>query len=358
MERGVLNLVNYGDVSKYRHIIISLTNTGEANLARQVVSENCQVIELNKQPGNDLRLPILIARTIRQNKIDILHARGWPTLVESVLGGIAQKGLVSIFGFHGKTVEDLQQGVAWKRLIAERVFIRCYQQVVTLNETMQKDFSEECQLPVDKIRVIPNGVDVKKFTPLGEQKTLRKRLGIPVDGVVVGSVGRLDPVKNHEVVFRAIQMLRSRGVDIRFLLVGDGRRHEFLQQEIYRLGIEDNVLLYGRSDSVAELINCMDLYIQSSWYEGFSNTILEAMACGVPVLISRVGGNPDIIPDFLQKYLFDPGNERELVEIILRIINTPEEKESAGKIGRAHVIQKYSIEKMVDQYQQLYQSFR
>jgi sugar transferase (PEP-CTERM/EpsH1 system associated) len=350
MERGLLNIINYGDWDRFHHVIMCLTEAGA--FAKRLSSPTHRVVQFNKQKGNDLKLSWRIAEKARQFQVSILHARGWPTLLETAvaarLAGVRQ----TIYGFHGKTLQELK-GTGMKRQIAERLVVRSYDRVVTLNARMRADFAKNCGLPEDRIDLIANGVDVTTFAPRGDRHALRVKFGIPTDRFVVGNVARLDAVKNHEVILRAIARSPSQQLRPYFILVGEGPHRVGLESEIGRLGLYKDVRLFGYSDYIRELLNCMDLYIQSSFYEGFSNTVLEAMACGLPVLATDVGGTADLFSQGVEGWLFSPNDDETLASLIVQLERDPSLR-NAGLRGRQRVVQNFSVQTMVRQYESLY----
>src|SRR5262245_4845356 len=264
MEQGLVNIINHGDVRRFRHVVLSLTEAGA--FASRLRSPACPVVELHKRDGNDLRLPGRIAAAAHQHGVNILHARGWPSLIETAVAARLAGIRATIYGFHGKTLQELQ-GASLKRCYAQKLAVRGYSRIMTLNRRMRAEFASECGLPEDRIKVIANGVDVDRFRPSADSRTLRARFGLPVDRFIVGSVGRLDPVKNHEVILRAMRRLREQGGQQFLLLVGEGCHRSVLEQEIKRLGLERDACLWGFSHDIPELLNCLDVYVQSSFYE-------------------------------------------------------------------------------------------
>jgi glycosyltransferase involved in cell wall biosynthesis len=352
MERSLLNLINYGNQDKFFHIIICLTDAD--HLADLITSKNCRIIKLQKKEGNDYTLPFAIAKIIHRHNIEILHARGWPTMVETILAAFSKKRVKTIYGFHGKTAMDLGSPLSKKRGLAQTCCAKFYDKMVTLNKAMQRELAEDCGMKNDQIAIIANGVDVAKFFPIKGKSSLREKYGLPKGSVIVGNVARLDSVKNHEVVLRTIKRLKEKNQEVFFLLVGEGERRKFLEDEVSRLQLQKNVRFFGRSNQICELINCMDIFIQSSWYEGFCNTMLEAMACGVPVLASKVGGNQDIMASEHDRFLFDPQDDSQLEDLINEFMCNPGLGSNVGDQVRHHVVEKYSIKWMVKKYEDLY----
>jgi sugar transferase (PEP-CTERM/EpsH1 system associated) len=351
MERGVLNLVNYGDRDRFHHVILCLTQAG--SFASQLTSPVCEVIELHKREGNDLRLPGRIAAAARRHQVDILHARGWPTLVETALAARLAGVRATIYGFHGKTMEDLQ-GIGLLRRWVQKSMIRSYQQVVTLNHGMQSDLAADCGFSEDRIQIIANGVDVDIFHPREDRCALRAAFGLPADRFIIGNVARLDPVKNHEVILRALRRLQEHQSKPIFLLIGEGPYRATLEREIEGLGVGADVRLFGYSERIPELLNCLDLYVQSSFYEGFSNTVIEAMACGIPVLATDVGGTTDLFAAGQQGFFFHPDDDKTLAALIIRMQQDSLLRRAMAQQARRHVIEHFTVRAMVRSYEAMY----
>ena len=142
-------------------------------------------MELHKSPGNEVRLPLRLLNVARQHGVNVFHARGWPTMVETAVAARLAGVRSAIYGFHGRGIGDLQ-GLTRRRRWAQRIVIRWYHRVITLNSQMQSELAEECGIPQDRISVVCNGVDVEKFRPLENRDILRAKLGLPTNRFIVG----------------------------------------------------------------------------------------------------------------------------------------------------------------------------
>lgn len=353
MERGLLNLVNYGHQDRFRHVIMCLTEAGE--FSRQIKSDTCRVIEFHKKPGNDLSLPSQIAQAVRDHGISLLHARGWPTLLETALAARLAGIDATVYGFHGKTVSELA-GIGVGRRLAQAVAIRLYKKVVTLNSLMKQDLASEAFLPAKRIDTIWNGVDTKLFVSVSDRRHLKSEYGLPVDRFVVGNIARLDPVKNHGAILRALAAFPPGSTRPFFLLVGDGENRQELERIIANLSLERDVCLWGYSNQTARLLSCMDVFVQSSFYEGFSNTILEAMSVGLPILATDVGGTRDILQEGEEGFFFKPDDSEGLSILLRRLIAEPGLRECLGVRARQRALRDFSIETMVAKYESLYET--
>ena len=350
-ERELLNIINYGDHSRFYHVILCFTEADA--FASQLDPSVCKLIEFHKGIGNDLRLPCRIAAAVRRHQLDILHARAWATLVEASLAASLTKVRGTVYAFHGKTLEELQ-GTSLKRRCVEKFLLCRFHQVVTLSRRMRSDMVTRYGLSEDRIQVIPNGVDIEIFRPYKERKALRERFGLPTNRFIIGNVARLDPIKNHEVILRALRRLKERTYKPLFLLVGEGAHRPVLEREIERLGLSTDVRLVGYSDRVPELMNCMDLYIQSSFYEGSSHTVVEAMACGLPVLATDVGGMADLLSEGHEGRFFGPQDDDKLARLIAEFLQNDAPRHIMGERARHRAVEHFSVRTMVHNYEALY----
>lgn len=351
MERGLLNIINYGRHDRFRHVILCLTEAGE--FARQLRSHSCRVIEFHKKPGNDFRLVSRIAQAVRECSVSILHARGWPTLLETAFAARLAGIDATIYGFHGKTVSELA-GPGTMRKISQAAALRTYDRIVTLNQRMREDLATESYLPEARIDIISNGVDPDVFCPCPDKTVLRIRHRLPLDRLILGNIARLDPVKNHEVIFRALLAFPP-GVERPFvLLVGEGENRPTLERAIRAMGLDDDVRLYGYSNDTAELLNCMDIYVQSSFYEGFSNTVLEAMSVGLPILATDVGGTKDLFEEGREGLFFRPEDNQGLSALIRKLLGSKSMQRALGEQARQRVLDRFSVKTMVAMYESMY----
>jgi sugar transferase (PEP-CTERM/EpsH1 system associated) len=350
MEHGVLKIVNHANAG-FEHVIICLTGV---DTTAPAIHPDCEVVELQKAAGNDWRIPGRIAAVARRARLDVLHARGWPTLLETAVAARLAGVEGTVYSFHGRTIQELQ-GIPRRRRWVQRVVVPRYRQIVTLNPRMRQDFASECQIPEARITIVPNGVDTNRFAPRPKEKAqLRERFGVPRDRLVVGTVARLDAVKNHELILRATRRCLDDGLPLFVLVAGEGSHRPAIEAAIEGLGLTDDVRLLGHSAHVPEILNCLDVYVQTSLYEGFSNTLLEAMASGVPVIATDVGGTADLFDANREGWLFPSGDATALADLIRRARGERLRVDMAAR-ARERVVTRYSLRAMVEQYEALYE---
>lgn len=214
--------------------------------------------------------------------------------------------------------------------------------------------SEGC--PRRKVFVIPNGVDVDKFRPVAAPPGLREQIGLPAGAPTAAIVAALRPEKNHELFLDAAARVLKRVPNARFLIIGDGARRPLLQQLADQLGIDESVHFLGTRSDVPELLGLADTLVLSSRMEANPVSILEGLACGKPVVAPRVGSIPETVHHGENGFLVDPNDPEQLADGIEKLLTDPALARQMGKIGRNSVVADWSLERMVNGYQDLIQS--
>ena len=346
LENGVVNVINGLDSLRIQNSVCCLKQAGE--FASRIKDRGVPVFEMGLQKGNDLLLPFRLAMLFRRSNVDIVHTRNAEAFFYGFLGAKIAGVSSIIHSEHGRTFDDRAI-----RFWAQRLFSKYTNIIFALSEQLRSDLVKFVGIPADKIGVQYNGVDVSRFSTMrGED--VRRELGIGAERVVVGSIGRLVSVKNYPLLLRAV---KSVNLDITTILfVGDGPELDKLKKLATNDGLIKRVIFLGHREDVADLLGAMDIFVLPSVSEGMSNTMLEAMAAGIPVIASRVGGNPEIVRDGIDGLLFENGNEGELRERLIRLIGSPALRMQLGVAGRKRVIDKFSMEAMISRYESLYTS--
>lgn len=207
--------------------------------------------------------------------------------------------------------------------------------------------------PAAKVRIIPNGVDIERFRPLSADAALRTTLGLPPLAPVAAIVAALRPEKNHELFLEAAARVRLELPEARFLVIGDGERRAELEALAARLQLRGAVQFLGTQSNIPELLSLVDVLVLSSHMEANPVSILEALACGKPVVATRVGSVPESVKDGVNGYLVDPGNAEQLADRMVALLADRELAAGFGAAGRELVAGHWSLERMVDGYQQL-----
>jgi L-malate glycosyltransferase len=345
-ENGVVNVVNRLDERLF-NTSVYVFKTGCALESR--LRKDVRLVHVPKREGNDPMAVVRLALLLRRDRPHIVHTHTWSTLVEGVLAAKIAGVPIIVHGEHGTLRKQ------WRaQIYTQRIFWGCADIVLAVSESLKQRLVKEVGFPAERIIPIQNGVDTDRFRPNGERAAQRKALGWPASGFIVGSVGRLVPVKNHVTLLRAAARVASQVPQLTLALVGDGPLDGELKTLADQLGIADRVSFLGYRDDVPNLLNAMDILVLPSLREGMPNAVLEAMACGLPVIASNVGGASEILRDGENGLLICPTDVEQLSHHLYQLALSPERCRAMGAAGRRYVERDFKMEYMVNKYTNLY----
>lgn len=351
-ENGVLKIIEGLDEAYFEHSICAVRGIDEAFAARRNVATRAHCAGSG---AVGFQFPLFrLARIIRQIRPHIVHTRNFGALEAIPAARLAGVPAV-IHSEHGYELEILA-GLPLRRRLLCRALYPMADVLLAVTNDLRSFHAKQSWLPAERFRVIYNGVDTGRFSPRpGAAPGIREELGIPANRLVIGSVGRLVAIKDYETILQAAEALREQGKDVHVLIVGAGPEHERLREHAASsCGLAGRVTFPGASDRVPELLRAMDVFVLSSICEGMSNTLLEAMASGLPVVATRTGGNPELVQDGDSGWLFAPRDVGTLVKILNRLTANADLRRRAGAAGRRLAVEEFSIGKMTQRYSDLY----
>jgi len=345
LENGVVNVVNRLAPDQFQSSICCLKHAGEfaARLGPEVT-----IHEMGWKGGNDLMLPFRLARLFRRTRPDIVHTRNAESFYYAFLGAKLAGIKCIIHSEHGRAFNDRPI-----RFRVQRWFSRHIQALFSVSRQLKGELVARIGIPEQRIQVLYNGVDLERFGS-GQRAAVRRQLDLRESDIVVGSVGRLVPVKNYELLLKAVAALGRK--DVMMVLVGEGPARAGLEALATSLGMEQQVRFLGHRDDVTSLLSAMDIFVLPSLNEGMSNTLLEAMASGVASIASDVGGNPEVITHERNGYLFASGDEAALIGQLRTLCSDAGLRGSLAAAGREHITREFSIQAMIARYEHLYRT--
>jgi glycosyltransferase involved in cell wall biosynthesis len=223
-----------------------------------------------------------------------------------------------------------------------------------VSHDLKQYFVGQLGIPAGCLKVIHNGVDTRRFVPRSDNGSLRGLVPSCWDGPVALVVGRLTEAKDHSTLFKAVSSLKEQGKSPFFVVVGDGERRSVLESEIREMGIGDRVRLAGARTDVEGLLPDADLFVLPSQREGFPVAILEAMAAGLPVISTRVGGIPEVVESGVNGVLVPPRDPASLASAIEVLLGNPDRLKETARRARKTIEERFSIEAVTAQYERLY----
>jgi glycosyltransferase involved in cell wall biosynthesis len=206
------------------------------------------------------------------------------------------------------------------------------------------------------INVLYNGVDGNEFSPQPRVRdAVRQQFGIPADALVIGSVGRMVPLKDFSTLLKAAKVLVTEMPNLHLVLAGSGPELPGLREYVASCDqLGGHVVFPGTVDHVADLLNAMDIFVLPTLMEGMSNTLLEALAVGLPVVATRVGGNPEVVAEDVCGYLFTPQDVPGLISLLRTLLRDSRLRAKFGRAARERALRDFSLEAMVRRYRDLY----
>lgn len=354
LENGLVNLLNRMPADRFRHTVVCLA--GFTEFRRRIERDDVEIYSVDKQPGKDFGAYLRMWRLLRRLRPALVHTRNLGTIDMQWIA-LAARVPCRVHGEHGWEAAD-PNGLGRRALRIRRFCRRAIHRYIAMSQDISAWLKATVGVPAAHIEQIYNGVDIERFRPDGPLPA-----DLPWQGAAssftVGTVGRLDRVKNQLALLAAFARLvaespAGRRADFRLLLAGEGPMADELRARAVELRIDDLVWMAGAREDVPQLMRALDVFVLPSMNEGISNTILEAMSSGRPVIAARVGGNPELIQDGVTGLLYDDRDPDGLAQALRRYRDTPGLAASHGAAGRARVGERFSIQAMVNGYTDFY----
>lgn len=313
-------------------------------------------VEVAELPLNRLRPWTLAAvvRLVRDHRIQVIHSHGKGAGLYGRLAGW-WTGVPAVHTFHGIHYRKYPLGLGQLYLWLERRLSQLTRFVVHVSESQAREAAGLRLADPARSRVVVNGVDVKEVRILAERAPLsREALGLSAEAQVLGCVARFDQVKGLDVLVESLRRLAGRYPRIALVLVGSGEGERALRERVARAGLAERVRFTGPLADAPQVFPALDLYVSASRGEGLPLGLLEAMACGLPVVATRVTGHVDAVVDGITGFLTRPGDPEELAAKVARLLDDPELGRRMGQAGREQVEAHFPLGRMVSELARLY----
>jgi sugar transferase (PEP-CTERM/EpsH1 system associated) len=357
LENILVTLINELPAERFRHVVFCLTTYDEEYRRTQIRQPDCEVIALHKRPGTDLGMLWRLAGRLRRLKPDVFHSHNLGPMEgqwAAALAGVPRR----VHTEHGRDTYDLD-GTNWKYNLFRRATRPLIHQYTAVSKDLAKWLVETVGVRPERVKQIYTGIDTERFCPGGPK--LREIEGAPAgffdEGTfVIGTVGRLAEVKDQGTLIEAFARLRPQENPrpLRLMIVGEGAMRGKLEGLIGKHQLEAFVWLTGNRTDIPQLLRQMDLYALPSTVEGISISILEAMATGLPVVATGVGGNPEIVTEGETGVLVPVGDVGRLAEAIGGLAGDPVRLRGMGVAGREYVVRECELESYYGAYESAY----
>lgn len=347
-ERVLFQIISGLDQHRFEPVPVLLYEHGD--FGTQIAEKGITVRSGLARSKMDFRLPFRLLKLAKEIPPDVLFTT--ENAISLFWCGVLRrlkraKALVA--GFH--TTRFQTNSVR----LALRFSAKYVDQFVALSATHQQFWQQATGAPASKFVIIPNGIDMQRFSPVEDKSSLRSAHGVPTDIPVAGLVAHLKAVKNLSLFVEVADSVLQTGTKAHFIVVGDGPESSSLKAEIEKRGLQTHFTLPGSQPDPAEWHRMFDVLLLTSHSEAMPLTILEANACGVPAVATDVGGVRDVIVQGETGYYVPAGDADALTQRLLELFHQPETRQRMGQAARHRAEQYYSLDAMVCRYAGLFE---
>lgn len=355
LENGLVNLINHLPPERYRHAIVCLDDASD--FRHRIQRADVEIVSLNKRAGKDWAHYLRLFHTLKRLRPQLIHTRNLAGIEAQLLAAAAGVRL-RIHGEHGRDIGDLDGSKRRYRLLrkALRPLIGHF---IAVSGELEHWLVNAIGARPQRVTHICNGVDSVQFHPrLGPPAAIGPEGFAGQRAFVIGSVGRMAEVKDHLTLVHAFIGLLAHGripaERLRLAIIGDGPCRQPCLEVLHAAGAARLAWLPGARDDIARLLRAMTVFVQPSLAEGASNTVLEAMASGLPVVATAVGGNPELVRDGWSGALVPPRDPPRMADAIADYYRVAGLAAQHGLQGRRRVLDEFSMTAMADAYLAVY----
>ncbi|MDO3722576.1 glycosyltransferase [Marinobacter sp. chi1] len=351
-EQVIRQLVNNLDPNRFECEIACIDGEVGA-IGKEIEAKNgIKVHSRQRGSGLDWKIILWLRKLIKHRHLDIVHCHQYSPFT---YGWFAHWGTGAkvVFTEHGRFHPDRYRK---KARFINPIIAHTTKTLVAISHATRDALAEYEYMPRYKIDVIYNGIDPLTVIDDEHRHFLSTNLGLQQGELIIGTVARLDPVKNHALILQATRALIDKGYKVRLLLVGDGPERENLEVLAEDLKLGSAAIFAGFQTQAADFLSLMDIFLLPSFTEGTSMTLLEAMSLGIPTVATRVGGTPEIVVDGETGVLIESDDLTALTNGIQILIDNSDQRRSMALRAKARFHDNFSAKKMVERYQQSYES--
>jgi glycosyltransferase involved in cell wall biosynthesis len=310
-----------------------------------------KIVSKARQAGFDTSLIFAIRKYIKDHKIDIVHCHQYTPWVYGVLAAFGTKTKV-IFTEHGRFYPDSS---SWKRKWINPWLCRVTDHITSISKATKQALVEFENIPEHRIQVVYNGILPPIVDPF-KTSQLRRELKIAEHTLILGTIARLDPIKNHTMMLEAFSLVLKVYPDTVLIIVGDGEERQNIEEQIQTLDIKNKVILPGYDPQPQHYLALMDIFLLSSLSEGASMTLLEAMALKKPCVVTDAGGNSEIIQHNINGIVTPNNIPKDFAEGIMLLQNNSFKRAEFGEKSKVIFDDKFTVEAMSTSFEHIYKS--
>lgn len=349
-ETVIKNLVEGTDKSRCDAEILCI-EPDLGPFGEQLIKKGYKITNLFWRGGFDVKLISAIRKFIKKNQVDTLHCHQYSPWVYGVIAAAFTRTKV-IFTEHGRFYPDSSN---WKRKLINPLLIAFTNHVTSISKATKQALIEYEYIPENKIKVIYNGIDPLQ-ADISEVEQLKEQLQIPAKAKVLGTVARLDPIKNQTMMLEAFSQVIASDPTTYLIIVGDGEERDNLERTVNKLNMRENVKFVGYITKPVNYIKLMDVFLLSSLSEGTSMTLLEALSLSIPCIVTDAGGNAEVIQDGVNGLVTENNVVLAFATAINKLIKNDEQLKEFSQNSLTVFNENFTNSAMNLQYQKFYLS--
>ncbi|WP_406695901.1 glycosyltransferase [Singulisphaera sp. Ch08] len=337
---------------QYRMIFACLEELGP--LGEQLRADDFEVHVLARRPGIDWRCARSLTNLLHCERVDVVHAHQYGPFFYSALARQFGVRVPIVLTEHGREFPD---NTSRTHHIANRLLLRRHDRVAGVGSEVRRGLIDKEGFPAGRVEVIYNGIDLSPYEgAVSDREVVRRELGVAPGDLLIAQIARLVAIKDHATAVRTLeQLVRIQSArNARLVIVGDGPEAERIRAIIRDRGLDPHVLMLGRRQDVPRLLRAADLALLTSLSEGIPLSLIEAMAAGLPVVATRVGGVSEVVEEGRTGFLAPSGDHEALADHLLRLAEDQELCTRMGRAGRTRAWERFSEDRMVAEYEQIY----
>lgn len=347
-EMLVYNMVRHSS-SGNRPIVCCLQSIGV--LGKKLQEEGFRIYNQSHSGGVDWGLIHWLRNIMIAEKIEVVHAHQYTALFYAAPAALWAGRIKLIYTEHGRLFPDIRH---WKRYLVNPLLALAVDHFVSISSSTAQAMAEIDNFPRRRIQVIHNGIDFSRMNPVVDLEKKKREFGIRENCKIIGTAARLEEIKNIPMMLRALSRIRKVLPETCMIIAGHGSQEANLKLVTSELGLGDHVKFIGLRHDMPEIYKLMDVFLLTSFTEGISITLLEAMASGLPSVVTDVGGNPEVVVQGETGILVPSDDDRELATCILSLLQSSERAQQMGRRAMECAVSRFSFQGMMNHYSNLY----
>jgi len=347
LQNLILNICKYSD-SKYIFEVLCLRDLGA--LVSEFEKIKVKVFLLKQEDKIDYLSFFKVANFLKKNKYDIIHTHNTHPLIDGMLGKLISNTKSRVIHTdHGRIFPDKK-----RYMLAEHLLSKFIHKFIAVSEDAFFKLKYYEKILPEKLQIIENGVDGRKFDVTIDVNRKKDEIGINSGVHVIGVISRLEKVKGIDYLIEAMPDILCKFPKLQLLIVGDGSEGSKLMSLCQKLNLQDSVLFLGPRLDIPELFQILDVFLLPSLSEGMPLGLIEAMAARRPIVASNVGGIPSVVIDSVSAVLVPPKNSKQIFDAVIKILSNQKFKNYISNNAFNHFIINFEIKSMIKKYNSLY----